>query len=72
MSEEKKFNQSKYIQQYTSKNYKRIQLLLKPNHEQNLAEYSQKSGLSANQIFIRAMLYCKMYDIDLTAINPDK
>ena len=53
MAEEKKFNQSKYIQAYMKEHYARIEIKCRPEVKQELAAKAKDAGLTLSQYLIK-------------------
>jgi uncharacterized protein (DUF1778 family) len=53
MAEEKKFNQSKYIQAYMKEHYSRIEIKCKPEIKEQLAAKAKAAGLTLSQYLIK-------------------
>lgn len=51
--EEKKFDQSKYIQQYMKEHYARIEIKCRPEVKQELAAKAKAAGLTLSQYLIK-------------------
>ena len=53
MAEEKKFNQSKYIQAYMKEHYSRIEIKCQPGVKEELAAKAKAAGLTLSQYLIK-------------------
>lgn len=67
-----KFNQNKYIQEYTKENYTRCTLKLRNKEAEILAEYSQNLGISKNALLQKCLVYCYNEMIDVSNIKLSK
>ena len=53
MAEEKKFNQSKYIQQYVKEHYARVEFKCKPEIKEELMRRAKAENLTLSQYLIK-------------------
>lgn len=53
MTEKKKFDQKKYIQDYNREHYARIEIKCKPEIKEKLKERADAAGMTLNQYLIR-------------------
>lgn len=70
-----KFDQSKYITEYTKNNYTRCTLKLRDKENEILTKYSQNLNISKNALLQKCLIYCYENFIDVSNIKlstPDK
>ena len=71
MSNEKKFNQSKYIQAYIKEKYTECKLRLKPVESEKIDSFCKSQGIAKSRFFINAALYIIDNNIDITSFQAD-
>ena len=65
----KKFDKVKYDNEYIKNNYKRINLLLKPEIAEEIADYCNSKGISKSQFLAKAALYYIENEIDIEGLK---
>lgn len=70
-----KFNQSKYIKEYTKENYTKCSVLCRGKEAEILTEYSQNLGISKSALLQKCLVYCYENYIDVSNVKlstPEK
>lgn len=65
MSDNKKFNQNKYVQQYIKDHYIECKVRLKADNSDKISAFCAARGISKNTLFTDSALYVIENNIDL-------
>jgi spermidine/putrescine-binding protein len=66
---EKKFDSVKYNNEYKKNNYKRINIICKPEKAEQIEDYCQYLGMNKSQFLIAAAEYIIDNNIDLNGLK---
>lgn len=68
-SKKDKFNKVKYDNEYIKNNYKRMNLLFKPEIAQEIEDYCTSRNISKSQFIAKAALYYINNEIDIEGLK---